>query len=164
MLDDIAAALENMAFKNTIDVIFQMADTDFDGKFPDPESLGLTYNYGDGSLLGIIEAKAFMYLITGNELYGYEAIVGVKNAMLTMVTNKDQFIDPFRAYGLLMMIAAETYDWCNDLMTESDKEQVLAGIEHKVVFGILQTAFTTWKSAFLRHFLTARTDTELRLC
>ena len=132
MLDDIAAALENTAFKNTIDVIFQLADTDFDGKFPDPESLGLTYNYGDGSLLGIIEAKAFMYLITGNELYGYEAIVGVKNAMLTMVTNKDQFIDPFRAYGLLMMIAAETYDWCNDLMTESDKEQFLAGIEHKV--------------------------------
>ena len=61
-----------------------------------------------------------------------EAIVAVKNAMLTMITNKDQFIDPMRAYGLLMMIAAETYDWCYDLMTEADKQQFLAGIEHKV--------------------------------
>lgn len=130
MLTDIKAALENTAFLNTTNEIKKLADTEFDGKFPDVP--GKTYNYGDGSLLGIIEAKAFMYLVTGDELYGYEAIVAVKNAMLTMVTNKDQFIDPFRAYGLLMMIAAETYDWCNDLMTEADKQQFLAGIEHKV--------------------------------
>ena len=130
MLPDVEAALKNSAFLNTTTRVKELADREFDGKFPDIE--GKSYNYGDGSPLGIIEAKAFMYLMTGDELYGYEAIVAVKNAMLTMVTNKDQFIDPFRAYGLLMMIAAETYDWCNDLMTDADKQQFLAGIEHKV--------------------------------
>ena len=75
-------------------------------------------------LLTRIEAKAFRYLLTGEELYGYQAIYNVKNAILTAEHIE---IDPYRAYGLTMYVAACVYDWCYDLLTNLDKEQIVRG-------------------------------------
>ena len=75
-------------------------------------------------LLTRIEAKAFRYLLTGEELYGYQAIYNIRNAILTAEHIE---IDPYRAYGLTMYIAACVYDWCYDLLTDTDKDQIVRG-------------------------------------
>lgn len=83
------------------------------------EYLGNTFE-----LLTRIEAKAFHYLLTGKELYGYQAIYNVKNAILTAEHIE---IDPYRAYGLTMYVAACVYDWCYPLLTDLDKDQIVRG-------------------------------------
>lgn len=83
------------------------------------EYLGSTFE-----LLTRIEAKAFRYLLTGEELYGYQAIYNIKNAILTAEHIE---IDPYRAYGLTMYVAACVYDWCYALLTDTDKDQIVRG-------------------------------------
>ncbi len=75
-------------------------------------------------LLTRIEAKAFRYLLTGEKLYGYQAIYNIRNAILTAEHIE---IDPYRAYGLTMYIAACVYDWCYDLLSDTDKDQIVRG-------------------------------------
>jgi heparin/heparan-sulfate lyase len=82
------------------------------------------YSGSTFELLTRIEAKAFRYLLTGEELYGYQAIYNIRNAILTAEHIE---IDPYRAYGLTMYVAACVYDWCYPLLTDSDKEQILRG-------------------------------------
>ncbi len=97
------------------------------------------HNY-DGTILGTIEAKAFMYRMMfeqdyadgsvealERDKYGYEAIVAIKNYLKTLDI---QYItsDQCREYGYVMFIAAEVYDWCYPLLTASDKEQIIFGV------------------------------------
>ena len=82
------------------------------------------YSGSTFELLTRIEAKAFRYLMTGEELYGYQAIYNVKNAILTAEHIE---IDPYRAYGLTMYVAACVYDWCYPLMTDTDREEITRG-------------------------------------
>ena len=82
------------------------------------------YSGSTFELLTRIEAKAFRYLMTGEELYGLQAIYNLKNAILTAEHIE---IDPYRAYGLTMYVAACVYDWCYDLLTDEDKEHILRG-------------------------------------
>ena len=82
------------------------------------------YSGSTFELLTHIEAKAFRYLMTGEELYGYQAIYNIKNAILTAEHIE---IDPYRAYGLTMYVAACVYDWCYDLLTSLDKDQIVRG-------------------------------------
>lgn len=101
----------------------------FDGRFLSTEITGKSYNW-DGKVIGIIEAKALMYLITGDEIYGREAILYIKNAMQTVRFTPELFGDTFRAYSYMMLVTAEIYDWCNGLLTATDKEQLISGCEH----------------------------------
>ena len=82
------------------------------------------YSGSTFELLTAIEAKAFRYLLTGEQLYGYQAIYNIKNAILTA---EHLEIDPYRAYGLTMYVAACVYDWCYDLLTELDRDQIIRG-------------------------------------
>ena len=82
------------------------------------------YSGSTFELLTHIEAKAFRYLMTGEELYGYQAIYNIKNAILTAEHIE---IDPYRAYGLTMYVAACVYDWCYDLLNDLDKSQITRG-------------------------------------
>ena len=82
------------------------------------------YDGNTFELLTRIEAKAFHYLLTGDELYGYQAIYNVKNAILTAEHIE---IDPYRAYGLTMYVAACVYDWCYCLLTDTDKSEIVRG-------------------------------------
>ena len=82
------------------------------------------YSGSTFELLTAIEAKAFRYLLTGEQLYGYQAIYNIKNAILTAEHIE---IDPYRAYGLTMYVAACVYDWCYDLLTELDRDQIIRG-------------------------------------
>ena len=108
---------------------WEMAEEDFDGNIPLP--LPQKSNY-DGRHHAIIEAKALAYLITGDERYGYEAILAAKNYMLTVVIRHDLKSDIFRGWGRIMTVVGEVYDWCYDLMTDRDRAQFIAGAEWKL--------------------------------
>ena len=97
-----------------------------DGKLPASSS----HNNFSSDVLDKIQALALDYRLTGNKITGYQAILALKNHLATMdfagITG-----DPERQYGLTMFIAACVYDWCYDLLTSADKQQIVAGVEHK---------------------------------
>lgn len=100
--------------------------TDFDGRKG-------KHNY-DKSILELIQVKALAYAIGGHELYGYQAIHYMKQFLRTLDI---QYIssDQCREYGNTMFTAALVYDWCYDLLTATDKQQLIAGVENKTAKG-----------------------------
>ena len=85
----------------------------------------------EGLPLEIIAAKALRYLASDDARYGYGAILYLKNYLLTLDIRQIAS-DQCRQYGQLMFVAALVYDWCYDLLTELDKTQILAGVEHRI--------------------------------
>ncbi len=130
LYENIAASESAFAYKKYI----ALSNAIWDGKFE--EISGDKLSNWDSSLAAILEAKAFRYamdklsddrLVAENaKIYGYEAIIGIKNAILTISVSHDVG-DWCRTYGYLMYVAGCVYDWCYDLMTEEDKEQIIAG-------------------------------------
>ena len=100
--------------ENLVKRVKEYADYDFDGTFP--AIPGKTYTY-NANLFKYMEAKAFMYLMTGDKLYGYEAILCAKNCILTMVYTAEIFKDTYRGANHAMTVITEIYDWCYDLLT-----------------------------------------------
>ncbi len=80
----------------------------------------------DYNILGSILAKAFRYALDKDENYGYEAIVSIKNYMLTLAVDPS-VISGLYHYGYTMHVVGCIYDWCYDLLTPEDKEQLVAG-------------------------------------
>ncbi len=118
--ENLTAEENKTAYKRYI----TLSDTPCDGKFK-PLSGNMAHNY-DSGLVAQIEAKAFRYAMTGEKLYGYEAIYAIKNAILTI--NVPHTVgDWCRTYGYLMYVSACVYDWCYDLLTEADKAQLVHG-------------------------------------
>ena len=63
---------------------WKLANTaDFTGVLEDKVKDGVTVRWNT-SYFEIVEAKALAYVLTGDEVYAYEAIVGIKNMMLTL--------------------------------------------------------------------------------
>ena len=81
----------------------------------------------NSSVTTAIEAKAFRYAMTGEKLYGYEAIYAIKNAILTLDIPDGTLADSTRAWGYIIYMAGCVYDWCYDLLTEEDKAEIVAG-------------------------------------
>ena len=102
------------------------AETDFGGR------PGL-HNYR-GDYLEFIQVKALGYLIDGHELYGYQAVHCMKQFLRTLDI---QYINSNmeREYGNTMFTAALVYDWCYDLLTTEDKNQLRAGIQNRTAKG-----------------------------
>ena len=105
---------------------------------PDPKNLGENevtgnrneYNY-DPQKLEIIQAKALAYLVYEDEYYGYQAILYMKNyleSLKIISMGNDQYYE----YGFVMFTAAIVYDWCYDLLTDTDKTQFIAGVENRI--------------------------------
>ena len=89
----------------------------------------------DASRLSTIQAKALYYALFGDEERGYEALLAIKNYLVTLdIGFYDS--DVCRYYGYTMYITALVYDWCYDLMTDADKSQLLCGIEHLLCRGV----------------------------
>ena len=88
------------------------------------------HNY-DGYYLEVIQVKALGYLIDGHELYGYQAIHCMRNVLKTLDIKKINS-NQEREFGNVMFTAALVYDWCFDLLTDTDKKQLIAGVEYKV--------------------------------
>ena len=92
-----------------------------------------TSNY-DETGIGIIEAKAFDYVINRNDSdaeiaaaavkNGEEALVAIKNYLATYTTTSVG--SDFYSSGQLLFTAAEVYDWCYDLMDKDDRETIVS--------------------------------------
>ena len=80
-------------------------------------------------ILQTIRSKAFLYQMTGVRLYGYDAIRMMKE-FLTNFKIADTS-DPCRRYGEIMFTTAQVYDWCYNLLSSSDREQFMVGVEKK---------------------------------
>ncbi len=106
------------------DLYIAASEAGCDGKFRE-RSENETHNF-DESIVGKIEAMAYRYAMTGEEIYGYQALYAIKNAILTIDVTHDT-PDWCRLHGYLMYVAACVYDWCYDLMTETDKTQLIYG-------------------------------------
>ena len=104
---------------------------DFDGVFPEKlgSKTGEYYRYNT-TIIAQLEARAFMYLLTGDERCGYEAIYGAKNAMLSLHYTTDLHMDVYHGASHVMVTVAKVYDWCYDLLTEDDKNQIIAGVSN----------------------------------
>ena len=84
------------------------------------------YRY-DAEVLAVIEAKALAYLITGDDYYAAEAIVAIKNAMLSLRYTTDLHVDVYHGASHVMITLAAVYDWCYDVLTETDKWHMIWG-------------------------------------
>ena len=89
------------------------------------------YHNFNEEYLEIIQAKALAYLLYDDSYYGYEAILYLKNYLKTLDIVKIAS-DQCRQYGYVMYTAAIVYDWCYPLLTELDKEQIIAGVENRI--------------------------------
>ncbi len=90
------------------------------------EPTGEPYRY-DGKTLGIIDAKAMAYMLTGDVTYAYEAIIAIKNAMLSLHYTTDLHMDVYHGPSHVMVTLAAVYDWCYDALTEEDKWHMIWG-------------------------------------
>ena len=88
----------------------------------------MEYNHDENKLI-VIQAKALEYVLYGDEYYGYQAILYMKNYLASLEIRKYPN-DQTRRYGYVMRAAALVYDWCYDLLTEEDKIQFIAGVEN----------------------------------
>lgn len=127
MIPKILEYMKTDEAKYTVAQFWEMANSEYDGILPaatDHTSGRIGLHNMDEAGLGKIEAKAFAYLLTGNELYAYEAIYAMKN-FLTTVDIQHIHSDQCREFGRIMYCTAEVYDWCYDLLTEDDKVQFI---------------------------------------
>ena len=95
-------------------------------------------NFSDPVMNGI-QALALDYVLTGNEISGYSAIYAIKNALTTI--NYSGMSDVTRYYGYTMYTAACVYDWCHDLLTETDKTQIVLGVQKKCCEAGMEAGF-----------------------
>ena len=77
-----------------------------------------------------IQMLALDYALTKNAISGYNAIYAIKNAITTL--SYSGMSDNSRYYGCTMYIAACVYDWCYDLLSDADKQQIVLGVEKKI--------------------------------
>ncbi len=108
-----------------------------------------TYRYNK-NVIAAVEAKALAYLLLKYEaslpenaanrtaieekaeIYGLEAIIGAKNMMLTLDYNWP-WGSSYNGASHLSVNVAKVYDWCYDLMDEDDKNQIISGLQHKII-------------------------------
>ena len=106
-----------------------------DGDLGPAENREDGYHNFDQKVLADITALALDYQLSGNTLSGYRAIYAAKNYLKTMDFAGTTYSDPERDYGIVMYTMACVYDWCHDLLTLLDKQQIVAGVQHKCCEG-----------------------------
>ncbi len=121
-------------FSKIKDNLLRLADMDIgDGIFPEVVGKsGEIYRY-DPEILAAIDSKAFMYMLTGDELYALEAIVGIKNAMLTLKFTKDIHGDTYHGASHVLITLCCVNDWCHNYLNDADKDQILAGVVSRMM-------------------------------
>ena len=95
----------------------------------------------DERLYDCLMAKAFLYLITGVETYAIDAIRMTKEYMAT-IKIVSASPDPERNWGYAMYTAAIVYDWCYDVMSDKDKDDIIRGIEWRLCKTINGNSFS----------------------
>ena len=91
------------------------------------------HNY-DAKVIELCAVKALGYKLYGDESYAYQSIYALKNFFLTLDAKSFPF-DQYRAFGYMMFLAGCVYDWCYELLTDEDKAQIIAAVEHNCAAG-----------------------------
>ncbi len=139
----IKAALNDPACATAYKTLKGYLGSEFDGKlepivYTDPvaykaaghRSLSNYSTYG----LAVIQGKAFYYAITGELLYGYQAVYAMMNYLDTLDIGYFDS-DQCRYYGHTAYTAALVYDWCYDLMSPELREMMALGIQNSCFLG-----------------------------
>ena len=92
-----------------------------------PERKLCAYGRYDENILRVIEAKAFMYLISGNEKCGKEALAMMRDNLNTVEFT--DFLDVTRPIGYTIYVAALVYDWCYPLTADADRQYLIGNME-----------------------------------
>lgn len=80
----------------------------------------------DANLLEIMQAKAFMYLVNGDEQRGREAVTIMLNHMRKFAVAGGYATDStMRFSGHFIFSTACVYDWCYDLITPEEKTEYI---------------------------------------
>ncbi|MBQ0101328.1 MAG: heparinase II/III family protein, partial [Firmicutes bacterium] len=77
-----------------------------------------------------IQAMAYRYYLTDEEIYAQRAIYALKNTLLELNLSSAPY-DLYRGYGDVAYVAACVYDWCYDVLSDLDKEQIVLGTVNK---------------------------------
>ncbi len=117
--------------------LMQYLEEDLTGILPPPEQNKRGFHNWNGEMLSRIQANALGYAVYGEELYGYKAILGIENFLLTLDVDYI-FSDQCREFGMVMYIAACVYDWCYPLLSEEDKIRIPLGVEHRLCRGYVK--------------------------
>ncbi len=143
-IPDIRAAMQDPLCAKAFENFDKYKDRDIDGKlnalkYVDPKENRDTnrifqYSNYNWEYISIIQAKAFYYAITGEELYGYQALYAYFNFIDTFDLGYWQ-TDQCRVYGYVAYIGALVYDWCYDLMTPEIREKFILGVQNACFVG-----------------------------
>ena len=127
-VDRIREMMDDPEYAPLFEKLWYWAEFDIqDGIFPEKTGKsGKTYRYQEDILAGI-SARALAYLITGDEIYAYEAIVGIKNVMVTIEYTSDIHMDIYHGASHAMVVLAAVYDWCYPVLDETDKWDMIEG-------------------------------------
>ena len=85
----------------------------------------------DEELYDCLMAKAFLYLVTGVKTYAIDAVRMTKEFISTIVIESTAY-DPERNWGYAMYAAAIVYDWCYYAMDDTDRADIVRGIEWRL--------------------------------
>ena len=122
---DMDAIKKNMKAEEEAEAVSEfkkLKEEAFDGILPEKDGS----NY-DARKLGVIEAKAFDYVMYGDEENGRSAITAILNYIVTC--HYQGASDNYRIIGHMIFTAAEVYDWCYPLLSQEDKEAIVAGCQ-----------------------------------
>ncbi len=120
--------------KYAYDRYIELSETECDGVVRDfTDSNGISHmRIVDANILTILNAKAFRYALTGDEVFGYEAIAGVLSYLKTYDLSQ---IPAGMAHYTSMRImekVAWIYDWCYDLLRAEDKHRIACAGTSKI--------------------------------
>ena len=148
---NILANIGKPEYREALTELIAIARIDCDGVLRDPaekyNTMSGVHNY-DQRILSIIEAKALVYRLMyeqdfaagtpealERDMYGYQAIIAIKNYLKTFRVSTYVGDETSRYYGHVMYTAAEVYDWCKPLLTDSDKHQIILGVVERCCAG-----------------------------
>lgn len=138
-LADIKKILDDGQYKYISELFWKEADSEYtdsshrvaDG-FYEQEMKGVKYRYSS-DITSAIESKALAYLLSGNKIYGYEAVIGAKNIILNLKYTTLIHSTPVQGARHVILVVAKVYDWCYDLLTDDDKRQLIGGISNLMI-------------------------------
>ena len=120
---EIKLKAEHPLLKESWDRINRSANFETDGKLQQ----GVVHNVNT-QVISAIEAKAFMYALTGDQKKGNEAVDLIFNLNNTLIIDS-QKQDVCRDIGRVVLATAVVYDWCYDLIAPAEREMLIAVME-----------------------------------
>ena len=120
--------------KYAYDRYIELSETECDGVVTDfTDSNGISHmRIVDSNILTILNAKAFRYALTGDEVFGYEAVAGVLSYLKTYDLSQIPAGMAHYSSMRIMEKVAWIYDWCYDLLRAEDKHHIACAGTSKI--------------------------------